>query len=110
VSIWRIVSNKYGMLVLGVIALAVGIFMLNRTEVTCGSEVMQVGDVCEHTKRGVTTSTNSFEEEQANQRLGGTVFTAAGSALALGGAGWIVVSRLRGRRAETAQTSPVAAG
>jgi hypothetical protein len=110
VALWGIVKNKYGMLILGLIALGAGIFMLTRTDVTCGGEVMQAGDVCEHSKAGITTATKSTEEEKSNQRTGGMVLTGLGGALTLGGAGWIVVSLTR-RKPEQAQPgSPVAAG
>jgi hypothetical protein len=108
VSILGILKNKYGMLVIGVIALAAGLFMVSRNNVTCGGAVLQAGDVCKHTKAGITTGTNSFEEEKANQHRGGMVLAAIGGALTLGGAGWIVVSLVRRRPEEPAQATPVA--
>lgn len=93
--LWRIVANKFGMLIIGVAALGFGIFQMNQTEVTCGGEVMQAGDECENTKRGRTVSVNSFEEEKESQALAGKILTGVGGALTLGGAGWIIVSMTR---------------
>lgn len=106
---WRIITNKYGMLIIGLVAAAAGVFMFTRNDVTCGTDVMQPGDVCEHTKAGITTATKSFDEERTDQHRGGIVLAAVGGALTLGGAGWIVVSLARGRREEPAEASPAAA-
>jgi hypothetical protein len=109
VSVLNILKNKYGMLVIGLIALAAGLFMFTRNDVTCGGAVMQAGDTCEHTKAGITTSTNSFETEKANQHRGGMILSVIGGALTLGGAGWIVVSLVRRRPEESAEASPAVA-
>lgn len=97
----KIIGNKYGMLVVGVVALGAGLFLWNRTDVTCDGQVMSQGDQCEHTKRGRTTSINSYDEEKANQALSGKIITGIGGALTLGGAGWIIVPLVRRKPEES---------
>jgi hypothetical protein len=106
--LFRIIANKFGMLVLGLAALGFGIFGLNQTDVTCGGEVMQAGDTCEHTKAGQTTALNSFDKEKSSKELSAKILTGVGGALTLGGATWIVVSRMR-RKPQTEAQAPAAA-
>jgi hypothetical protein len=105
----RFLKNKYGMLVIGLIFLAIGIYQLNQTEVTCGGQVMKAGDVCEHSKAGITTDSNSTETEKATQHRTGLILTGLGSALTVGGLGWIIVSMARRKPEQPAQPNmPVA--
>ncbi|MDI1459479.1 hypothetical protein QEZ54_00715 [Catellatospora sp. KI3] len=106
----KIIGNKYGLLILGLLALGFGIWQLNQTEVTCDGQTMSEGDICVHTKRGRTTAENTFAEERESQQLTGQIATGVGGLMALGGAGWIVAGIVRGKREdETPATDPVAA-
>ena len=96
----KIIGNKYGLLILGLIALGIGIFLMSQTEVKCGSEIMQPGDVCETTRKGVTTE-NTFDEQKSSNELSAKILTGVGGAMTLGGAGWIIVSLVR-RKPEAA--------
>src|SRR5262245_59791227 len=90
--LWRIIGNKFGMLILVLSALGFGILMANQTAITCGGEVMQAGDTCEHTKGSRTTANNTLEKEKSNKELSSKILIGVGAALTLSGATWIVVS------------------
>jgi hypothetical protein len=59
-----------GAIVLGVVAIAVGVYMqfFSGTDVMCGTDVMQPGDLCEETRRG-TTTTYTFDEMKQNASM-----------------------------------------
>lgn len=63
---WRTIAA----FVIGVVTLAVGIYLklFPTGEVMCGTEVMSPGDLCEETRRGVT-STYTYEDMQQRQNL-----------------------------------------
>ncbi|GHJ49812.1 hypothetical protein Cs7R123_71540 [Catellatospora sp. TT07R-123] len=106
----KIITNKYGLLIVGLLVLGAGFYMVNQTDVTCGSDVMSPGDICQTTRKGHTTE-STYEEEKSSQHTGGMIAMGLGGAAALGGAGWIVVGLLRGKREddETPAVDPVAA-
>ena len=90
----KIIGNRYGLLILGLIALGVGIFLMSETEVKCGSNVMKPGDVCTTTRKGVSTD-RTFDEQKSSNELTAKIVTGVGGAMTLGGAGWIIVSLTR---------------
>jgi hypothetical protein len=62
-------------------------------EITCGSEVMQPGDVCEETQRGVVTDTYTYEEKVRDEKESAAAFARSGRWVQLGlGAGLIVLA------------------
>jgi hypothetical protein len=93
--VWNIIKNKFGMLIIGAIALAAGLYMYTNDEVTCGGQVMQAGDVCEHTKYGMTTSENSAEDEMKSQHTGGLVLSIVGGILVIAGVTRIILGAVR---------------
>ncbi|MBV1848640.1 hypothetical protein [Catellatospora tritici] len=106
----KLIGNKYGLLIIGVLALGFGIWQLNQTEVTCDGQTMTEGDICVHTKNGRTTDENTLAEERESQQLTGKIAAGLGGVMVLGGAGWIVAGIVRGKREdETPATDPVAA-
>lgn len=107
--IWNIVKNKFGMLVLGVILVGVGVYLLNQDEATCGGQVMEAGDVCVKSKAGIETSTSTTEETLQNQKYAGYAMTGIGGVLALVGLVRIVAGA-RGKDEDASQpAAPVAA-
>ncbi|HZM83593.1 MAG TPA: hypothetical protein VFC19_48370 [Candidatus Limnocylindrales bacterium] len=90
----KIIGNKYGLLILGIIALGVGIFLMSQTEVKCGSNVMKPGDICTTIRKGVSTD-RTFDEQKSSNELTAKIVTGVGGAMTLGGAGWIIVSLTR---------------
>jgi hypothetical protein len=86
--------SRYGVLITGLVLLAIGLFTGNKDEVPCNGKVMQAGDVCVH-RKGFTA--NTLDEERKEQDTSRILFTAAGSALTIAGAAWIVVSLVRRR-------------
>lgn len=72
-------------------------------EITCGSDVMGPGDVCEETRRGVTVDTYTYEEKFQEQKDGDSNFAKSGrwiqlgigSALLVGGTVGIFLARRR---------------
>lgn len=72
-------------------------------EIKCGSDVMRPGDVCEETKRGVVTDTYTYEQKYQDEKDGAAAWFKSGrwvqlglgSALLVGGAVGIVLTRRR---------------
>lgn len=105
----KIIFNKYGILVLGVMLLAIGIWQMNQTEVTCSGQVMVGGDTCEHHGRKGRVYTNTYEEEKASQALIAKGGVLGGPALIIGGIAWIVISnRRKSAEAQSAEAEPAA--
>lgn len=98
--IGKIIGNKYGLLILGLIALGVGIFLMGQTEVKCGSDTMNPGDVCTTTRKGVSTD-RTFDEQKSSDELSAKILAGVGGAMTLGGAGWVIAGLAR-RKPETA--------
>jgi hypothetical protein len=62
-------------------------------EITCGSEVMRPGDVCEETRRGVVTDTYTYEDAVRERAASAEHFAAKGRWIQLGlGSGLIVLA------------------
>lgn len=62
-------------------------------EITCGSDVMHPGDVCEETRRGVVTDTYTYADAVAEREAGARNFAAKGRWIQLGlGSGLIVLA------------------
>lgn len=97
----RIISNKYGLTIVGMLILAAGIALMSQTKVTCDGHEMSPGDTCTHTRRGNTT-VNDYEEEKSSQTLTSLGITGVGGAMTLGGLGWIVVGLIRRREQQPA--------
>ena len=82
-----------------VFALIIGIAMLSlgaRTDVgsstiTCGSETMSPGDVCEETRGGVTTDTKTYDEMKESQEAGARTFNSWGRWALLGAGGVLTI-------------------
>jgi hypothetical protein len=83
-----------------------GALALTDSAVKCGSDVMQSGDTCTTTRRGVTTEHTYNEQAAANRRVA-IIMTAAGPVVVLL-FGTLLVRDLRKRRARSsrAQASP----
>ena len=77
-------------------------------EITCGSDVMRPGDVCEETRRGVTVDTYTYEEKLQEEKDSAATFARSGRWVQLGiGAGVVVLGVVgivfaRRRRAQQA--------
>jgi hypothetical protein len=79
-------------------------------EITCGSDVMRPGDVCQETRRGVVVDTETYEEKVKAAKEGGANFASTGRWVllgiglaleCLGIVGMVVTRRRRARRAPT---------
>jgi len=94
----RIIWNPFGALILGTLALAVGIATLTGVNVACKdtTTALSAGQSC--TSR--TGKTVSFTEWQSEQRFSTIFLLALGGLLVIGGAYFL--SRRRKRRAATA--------
>lgn len=92
--LWKVFGNRFGAVVLGVGLLAIGVFGLDDSEVTCGSQVMSSADKCVTTSNGSST-TRSYEEERVVQRRYQIAFIAVGGVLLAGGTVAIVVRAVR---------------
>ncbi len=103
------------MLVLGVLLTASGTGIGRSDgspgEVTCGSEVMRPGDVCEETSRGVVTDTYTYDEAVQDEKADAAAFAKTGRWVQLGLGGGMVIIALVGivltkrRRARKPPTS-----
>jgi hypothetical protein len=80
-------------------------------EITCGSEVMQPGDVCEETSRGVVTDTYTYAEKVRDEKESAEAFARTGRWVSLGiGIGLIAIAAVgivltKRRRARKPPTS-----
>lgn len=62
-------------------------------EITCGSDVMRPGDVCEETRRGVVTDTYTYEDAVEEREVGAKNFATKGRWIQLGiGSGLIILA------------------
>jgi hypothetical protein len=81
-----------GMLVFGALALA-------DSTVKCGEDVMQPGDTCTTSRRGVTTD-RTYDEQNAQNRRIGLIMTVGGPVVALVFGG-LLVGAVRKRRSSS---------
>jgi hypothetical protein len=94
-SIYRLgigIIAGLGMLVFGGLALA-------DDTVKCGKKVMQVGDSCTSTRKGVTTE-RTYDEQRSYNRRVGVIMTAAGPVVTLV-FGALLLNGVRKRRSST---------
>jgi hypothetical protein len=85
------------MLVFGGLALA-------DNSVKCGAKVMQPGDICTTTRKGVTTERTYDEQRSSNRRIG-VIMTASGPVVALV-SGAFLVGSVRKRRSRAVPARP----
>jgi hypothetical protein len=84
-----IIKRRVAALVVGAVALIIGIVMLSSTDVKCGNKPMSEGDVCM-----VNDNENSYDEMKSSDQT--TAYLAIGFgalALLVGGAGFALTSR-----------------
>lgn len=103
------------MLVLGVLLTASGTGIGRDSggpgEITCGSDVMGPGDVCEETRRGVVTDTYTYAEKVQDEKDSAAAFAKTGRWVQLGlGIGMILIATVgivltKRRRARQAPTT-----
>jgi hypothetical protein len=100
-SIYRLVIG----LVAGLGMLIFGGLALMDSSVKCGSKVMQPGDTCTSTRKGVTTQRTYDEQRSSNRRIG-VIMTAAGPVVVLV-CGAALVGAVRKRRSRALPAGPV---
>lgn len=87
-----------------VFALCVGVALLalgartdvNDSTITCGSETMYPGDVCEETRAGSTVDTKTYEEMKASSEAGKRIFNSWGRWALLGGGALLTIAGIAG--------------
>lgn len=114
---WQPVRVKWWIvvLVLGVLLAASGTGIGRSSggpgEITCGSEVMGPGDVCEETRGGVVTDTYTYAEKVRDEKQSAEAFARTGRWVSLGvGIGLIIIATVgivltKRRRARQPATS-----
>ncbi|GIE89030.1 hypothetical protein [Actinoplanes regularis] len=104
--LFAIAKNRWAALLIGLALIPLGLVNATSTdEVTCGSRVMEQGDICETTRRGSTTE-RSYDEQKKSDVTGGYVLAGVGGVLVLVGATQFV---LRARRRSEAAATTIAA-
>jgi L,D-peptidoglycan transpeptidase YkuD (ErfK/YbiS/YcfS/YnhG family) len=88
-----IVNKRVTALILGAVAVVVGIVLLSSTEVKCGNRVMQEGQVCETTRNGSTVTRTYSEQKSDDQRMGYLALGFGVVALLVGAAGFALNAR-----------------
>jgi hypothetical protein len=102
--LFTIAKNRWAALIIGLVLIPLGLANATSTDqVTCGSQVMEQGDICETTKRGSTTE-RSYDEQKKSGVTGGYILAGVGGVLVLVGATQFVL-RAR-RRSEAATVTP----
>ena len=86
-----------GMLIFGGLALA-------DSSVKCAEKVMQPGDICTTTRKGVTSERTYDEQRSYNRRIG-VIMTAAGPVV-LVVSGALLANSIRKRRSSAAPVKP----
>ena len=90
-----IVKRRVTALVVGAVALVIGIVMLSSAEVKCGGKTMSEGQICETTRNGSTTR-NTYEEQKLDDQRTGYLAVGFGAlALLVGGVGFVMSNRQR---------------
>ncbi len=93
---------------IGVIAglgmLVFGGLILADDSVKCGEKVMQPGDICTSTRKGVTSERTYDEQRSSNRRIG--VIMTAGGPVVIIVSGALLVGAVRKRRSSAAPTRP----
>jgi hypothetical protein len=90
-----IVKRRITAVVVGAVALVIGIVMLSSTEVKCGGKTMSEGQICETTSNGSTTRNTYDEQKLADQRMGYLTVGFGALALLVGGVGFAMNGRPR---------------
>jgi hypothetical protein len=90
-------------LIAGLGMLIAGALILSDGAVKCGSKVIQPGQICESTPKGITT-TRTYDEQRSYSRRVGVIMTAAGPVVVLV-CGAALVGSVRKRRAARALAS-----
>jgi len=98
--LWRIIGNRWGALIVGAVALVIGLVLMQSSEVKCGSQMMSPGDICQVTKRGNTTE-RTYDEQKSSGKTTAYIITGVGALLIIGG-GVAFVLRMRRRSADPA--------
>jgi hypothetical protein len=90
---------RYRMLI-GLIAglglIVVGALNLADSEVKCGAKVMRPGDICESTRKGITTE-RTYDQQRSENRRVGFLSTGGGVAVTLV-SGTLLAGAVRKRR------------
>ncbi|MVU76538.1 hypothetical protein GPX89_04685 [Nocardia sp. ET3-3] len=79
--------------VLGIFLIFVGMNQLNKTDVTCGGQIMTEGDQCRETKHGATTAVRDYNAQKSDNTTTGWGGIGLGALFLIGG-GVLLVSRL----------------
>ena len=93
--LWRIIGNRWGAVILGVVAVVFGLILMSSSEVKCGSQVMQEGDICQVTNKGSTTE-KTYDEQKSSERTTAYLITGVGALLIIGGGVAFVLRARRG--------------
>jgi hypothetical protein len=107
--LFTIAKNRWAALIVGLVLLPFGLYNATSTDrVTCGSQVMSQGDICESSRRGSTTA-RSYDEQKKSDTTGGYILAGVGGVLLLvGGIQFVLRARRRSEEAtEVAQTATV---
>ncbi len=92
-----VVKRRVAALIIGAVALVIGIVMLSATDVKCGGKTMREGQVCETTRNGSTTR-NTFDEQKRTDQQSAYLAIGFGVvALLVGAAGFALNNRQQPR-------------
>lgn len=99
----RIVKRRVAFLIVGLMAVVLGVILVSASTVTCGNDTMREGDVCLITGEDDSPVQTTYEQEKRGAERGGRVLIGAGVVgLLIAGAGFAVATTvlLRDRRGE----------
>jgi hypothetical protein len=90
----KIISNKYGLLIVGLIILGLGIFLMSETEVKCGDDVMREGTTCTTSRKG-TSTTRTYDEQKTFNNITSYAIGGVGGVMTVSALVWIIRSVTR---------------
>jgi hypothetical protein len=80
----RLIFNRIGAVIIGLIVLGVGFYMFSAKSVMCGDEVMSRGDICVTTSNGSSVE-RDYDEQKADNATTSYVAMGVGGLILVGG-------------------------
>jgi hypothetical protein len=101
----RLIFNRIGAVIIGLIVLGVGFYMFSVKSVMCGDDAMNPGDICVTTSRSGTSVERDYDEQKADNALTSYIAMGAGGVILIGG----IIANVRYYTKKKDEPTPAAA-